>query len=202
MAGGRFSPSRRRLIVVVVVVVLFGGAIGVGAIWLFWPGHPHEQAASPPADDGAAAAVAGAPPAPPRRAPAPPPSQPYKEEVVTSDGLPIVPAHDGDPRPDGPMHPHPITPQHTRLYAENRLVGVLNGAMDVKDVPAMRRFLEQYRREYPEDDNDLQDGYAVIADCFEHPGAPAREAAARWLTAHNGSTLKRWVNRYCLEQTP
>ena len=79
------------------------------------------------------------------------------------------------------MHPHPITPQHQRIYAENRLIGGLNGAMDVKDVPAMRRFLEQYRREYPEDDAELQDGYAVIADCFEHPGAQSRAAAERWL---------------------
>ena len=198
MAGGSISPSRRRLF------ILAGGAIGLGAaIWFFWPGRPHEEGASAPADEERAAPVTAAPPVLPRRVPAPPPpSQPYKEEVVTSDGLPIVPAHEGDPRPDGPMHPHPITPQHIRLYAENHLVGMLNGAMDVKDVPAMRRFLEQYRREYPEDDNDLQDGYAVIADCLEHPGAPAREAAARWLTAHNGSNLKRFVNRHCLEQTP
>ena len=97
------------------------------------------------------------------------------------------------------MHPHPITPQHQRIYAENRLIGALNGAMDVKDAPAMRRLLEQYRREYPEDDNKLQDGYAVIADCFEHPGAQARAAAERWIETHNGSTLKRFVNRHCLE---
>ncbi len=63
--------------------------------------------------------------------------------------------------------------------------------MDVKDVPAMRRFLEQYRREYPEDNEMLQDGYAVIADCFEHPGAQARAAAERWVQTHNGSTLKQ-----------
>jgi hypothetical protein len=191
--GGSTSPSRRRLF------VLVGAAIGLGAIWFLWPGRPHEEAASPPAANEPAARVATAPSPPPRRTPAPPPSEPYKEEVVTSDGLPIVPAHEGDPRPDGPMHPHPITPQHVRLYAENHLVGVLNGAMEVKDVPAMRRFLEQYRREYPEDDNDLQDGYAVIADCLEHPGAATRQAAERWLPLHNGSILKRFVNRHCLE---
>ena len=101
--------------------------------------------------------------------------------------------------PEGPVHPHPITPQHQRIFAENRLIGGLNGAMDVKDVPAMRRFLEQYRREYPEDNEMLQDGYAVIADCFEHPGAQARAAAERWVQTHNGSTLKRFVNRHCLE---
>jgi hypothetical protein len=104
--------------------------------------------------------------------------------------------------PEGPVHPHPITPQHQRIFAENRLIGGLNGAMDVKDVPAMRRFLEQYRREYPEDNEMLQDGYAVIADCFEHPGAKTRAAAERWVQTHNGSTLKRFVNRHCLEPSP
>jgi len=197
VAGGGISPSRRN------VLVLVGGVAALlVAIWGFSRARPPEEAASPPADDERAATVAAAPPPPHRRAPTPPPSEPYKEEVVTSDGLPIAPAHEGDPRPDGPMHPHPITPQHLRLYAENHLVGALNGAMEVKDVPAMRRFLEQYRREYPEDDNDLQDGYAVIADCLEHPGAPAREAAARWMAAHNGSALKRFVNRHCLEPAP
>ena len=43
----------------------------------------------------------------------------------------------------------------------------------------MRRLLEQYRREYPEDDNMLQDGYAVIADCFEHPGDAAARGGGR-----------------------
>jgi hypothetical protein len=119
--------------------------------------------------------------------------------VVTSDGLPIMPAGPDAARPDGPVHPHPITPRHQRIFAENRLIGALDGAMDVKDAAGMRRLLEQYRREYPEDDNMLQDGYAVIADCLEHPGAPSRAAAERWLPTHNGSTLKRWVNRYCLE---
>jgi hypothetical protein len=116
--------------------------------------------------------------------------------VVTSDGLPIMPPRGS---PDGPVHPHPITPRHERIFAENRLIGALDGAMDVKDAAGMRKLLEQYRREYPEDDNMLQEGYAVIADCFEHPGPQSRAAAERWLPSHNGSTLKRWVKRHCLE---
>jgi hypothetical protein len=118
--------------------------------------------------------------------------------VTTSDGLPIMPARG---EPSGPVHPHPITPQHQRIYAENRLVAALDGAMDTRDVAGMRRLLEQYRREYPEDDNQLQDGYALIADCLEHPGAPARAAAEHWLDAHNGSSLKRFVIQHCLEPT-
>ena len=99
----------------------------------------------------------------------------------------------------GLAHPHPITPMHQRLYAENRLVGAIEGAIDGKDAAEIRRLLEQYRREYPEDDQEVQDGYALIADCMDHAGASARAAAERWLDAHNGSTAKRYVLRYCFD---
>jgi hypothetical protein len=118
---------------------------------------------------------------------------------LASDGLPIMPAGPNEPVPDGPVHPHPITPEHERIFEENRLIGALNGAMDVKDVPAMRKFLEQYREQYPEDDHMIQGGYSVIADCLEHPGRTSRAAAERWADDHRGSTLRRFVQRHCLE---
>src|SRR5262249_52772828 len=149
------------------------------------PAPAAEEEAAP---EPAAPQVAAAKPAEPRRAPPPAPAA-DPEAVTTSDGLPIMPVRG---EPSGPVHPHPITPQHQRIYAENRLVAALDGAMDDKDVPGMRRLLEQYRREYPEDDNQLQDGYALIADCLDHPGAPARAAAEQWLDSHNGSSLKRF----------
>jgi len=136
------------------------------------------------------------PPLPRVRASAPPDAEPYKEEYVASDGIPIAPPR-GEVK--GPAHPHPITPQHERLYAETRMIGDLDGAMEARDVPAMRRLLEKYRHEYPEDDQQMQDGYAVVADCFEHGNAQTRAAAERWMTGHNGSTIKRFVTRYCLE---
>ncbi len=119
--------------------------------------------------------------------------------AVAEDGLPFMPARADDPRPEGAVHPHPITPQHRRIYRENRIIASLDGAMDVGDVAAMRRFLDEYRAEYPEDDNELQDGYAVVADCFERPGEASRAAARSWADAHRGSTLRRFVNRHCLE---
>ena len=177
--------------------VLAGAAVVALVAWLVLRGgSPDEAATATPADDPAATA-----PAAPRLPPVPrvaavPETKPYKEEIITSDGIPIAP-----PRGDvvGQAHPHPITPQHERIYAENRLVGGIEGAMEVKDVAGMRRLLAQYRREYPEDDQELQDGYGVIADCIEHPGAGPRAAAERWLDAHNGSTAKRYVLRYCVE---
>ena len=172
------------------------------AAWLVFRPDPRRERAEPEQP----AQVEDWPPAPaaelpPPRVPLPAPLPPARkpDEVVTSDGLPIMPPGPNDPRPDGPVHPHPITPQHQRIFRENRLVGQLNGAMDVKDAPGLRRLLEEYRRDYPEDDQMLQDGYAIIADCLEHPGEAARVAATRWAETHRGSTLRRFVNRHCLE---
>jgi hypothetical protein len=142
-------------------------------------------------------------PAPVARPPAPVPPRPVvppaAEEHVADDGVPFMPASPDAARPTGPVHPHPITPQHKRIFAENRLIGALNGAMDAKDVAGMRKLLKQYRDEYPEDANDVQEGYQVVADCFEHPSPETRAAAVRFGDEHRGSTLRRWVNRYCLE---
>ena len=108
-----------------------------------------------------------------------------------------------DPSPDdshdGPVHPHPLTEQHQRIFRENQLIGALDGAMDVKDGPGLRRLLLQYRQEYPEDPSALQAGYEVIADCLEHPGPAARAAAQRYDDIERGSTLRRFVARHCLE---
>ena len=187
--------SGRRLFILVSALV-----VALAGVWLLVRERAPEPIATAPAEEEAPPPQE-APRALPRRAPAPPPpeSTPHKEEIVTSDGLPIMPVRG---EPSGLAHPHPITPMHQRIYAENRLVGAIEGAIDVKDAAAIRRLLEQYRREYPEDEQDVQDGYAVIADCIDHAGAPARAAAERWLDAHNGSTAKRYVLRTCLEPQP
>jgi len=180
------------------LLTLLGALVAALAlVWLVWP-REQEAAVAPAADEPAAPVVAQAPPAPARPAarPARPEPAPYKEEVVTSDGLPIMPVHG---EPTGPSHPHPITSQHQRLYAENRFVGGIEGAIDARDPAEIRRLLEKYRREFPEDDQEVQDGYAIVADCMDHPGASARGAALQWIDAHNGSTAKRYVLRTCLE---
>jgi hypothetical protein len=173
-----------------------GAAVVALVAWLILRGRTEEATASAPVDEPATAAAEARrlPPVP--RTPDAPAPKPYEEETVTSDGIPIAP-----PRGEviGAAHPHPITPQHERIYGENRLVGAIEGAMEMKDAASIRRFLARYRREYPEDDQELQDGYGVIADCIDRPGASPRAAAERWLDSHNGSTAKRYVLRYCIE---
>jgi hypothetical protein len=173
-----------------------GAAVAALVAWLVFRGRTEEATASAPVDEPATAAAEARrlPPVP--RTPQPPAREPYKEETVATDGVPIAP-----PRGEiaGSAHPHPITPQHERIYGENRLVGAIEGAMEMKDAASIRRLLARYRREYPEDDQELQDGYGVIADCIDRPGASPRAAAERWLDSHNGSTAKRYVLRYCIE---
>jgi hypothetical protein len=168
---------------------------------LAWVVHRARQPDAPPVASAEEASAEPAPsvpppPAPPQRRPPAPAAPAPSEEIITSDGLPIMPVRG---EPTGPVHPHPITPRHLRIYAENRLIGGIEGAMEVKDTAGMRRLLEQYRREYPEDDNQLQDGYAVIADCLDHRDDATRAAAERWLDLHNGSGAKRFVLRHCIE---
>jgi len=169
---------------VIVVLALVVGA----AVWLGWRARQPEKTATLPAAEEAS------------RAPTPPARPPASRASVANDGLPIMPAGPSSSMPDGPVHPHPITPEHERIFEENRLIAALNGAMDVKDVSALRRLLAEYQDKYPEDEQMLQGGYAVIADCLEHPGDASRAAAQRWAEEHRGSTLRRFVYRHCLGQ--
>lgn len=171
------------------------------AVWLFWA---RESPSPAPEQAGESTPAPLPPPAqPPRPLPQRPPEPPpAPDEHVAEDGVGFMPMHEGDPRPPGPLHPHPITPAHRRIFAENRIAFALDDATDAKDIAEMRRLLEQYRREFPEDQWMLQGGYAVILECLEHPGPASRAAAERWLDQNNGSTVKRSVLRDCIQSQP
>jgi hypothetical protein len=120
------------------------------------------------------------------------------EPVNFVDGVPVRPAGSAAVNAEG-MLPHPLTPQHQRIFRENNLIGNLNGAMDVKDAAGLRRLLAQYRDEYPEDAHVLQDGYALVADCLERPGPETRAVAQRYYDEQLDSGLRRYIRRHCLE---
>lgn len=117
---------------------------------------------------------------------------------LTPDGLRIRPAGSTEQDTRG-MVPHPITPQHERIFRENNLIGDLNGAMDALDGPGLRRLLAQYRDEYPEDSHVLQDGYELIASCLENLTPATRAAAQRYYDEQLDSGLRRYIRRHCLE---
>jgi hypothetical protein len=120
------------------------------------------------------------------------------EPVNFVGGVPVRPAGSAQLNAEG-MLPHPLTPQHERIFHENNLIGNLNGALDVKDAAGLRRLVKQYRDEYPEDAHVLQDGYELIADCLERPGAETRAVAQRYYDEQLDSGLRRYIRRHCLE---
>jgi hypothetical protein len=143
--------------------------------------------------------------APPAPAPLPPaPVAARDAGAVTADPLSeellIHPAGPDAPRPDAALRPHPITEKHQRVFRENQLIGALYGAIDVEDGAGVRRLADEYRREFPDDPNQLQQGYDIIADCLEKPGPASKAAGQRYFDEERGSMLRRFVSRLCLEQ--
>ena len=191
---GPFSLPLLALLLVVLVLA------GLGAWWLSKGGTSARVETAERETAPVAVAPAEPPPARPAAPPTPPavagtaPAQQAEPELL------IVPPGNDDPRPDGPLHPHPITPRHIRIQHENALIGQLNGAMDVEDGAGLRRLLDEYRREYPEDENQLQEGYGIIADCLEHPGDASRAAGRRYYDRERGSILRLFVQRHCLDR--
>jgi hypothetical protein len=162
-------------------------AAGFLAWWLLRPSNL-------PPDLPGPAAAANAPEARPAAAA----QQPTEPANFSPDGVRIRPAS-GDVADAEGMRPHPITPQHERIFHENNLIGALNAAMDQKDVAELRIQLKQYRDEYPEDAHVLADGYELIANCLEHPGAETRAVAQRYYDEELDSGLRRYIRRHCLE---
>jgi hypothetical protein len=116
------------------------------------------------------------------------------------DGVPIMTSTSRAAMPGGPLHPHPITPAHERIYRENNLVGALNAAVDRQDARRIREVLARYAAEYPEDAHRLQEGYAIIAACLEQLDDETRERAQRFWSTEIRSQTRRYVRRYCLER--
>ena len=138
------SSSKRLL----VVLALALNAIVIAAIWLLFARDSDRQVEASVADEEAPTAPR---PVLAREVQRPAPPKPAAHEHVAADGIGFMPEHDGDPRPAGALHPHPISAQHQRIFAENRIAFALDDATDAKDVSVMKELLARYRREFPED---------------------------------------------------
>jgi hypothetical protein len=176
------------LVVLLLGILLF--LVGKGVSW--WAARGAGRGGSGPlAAAPEPAPAASAPVAAHARDAAPPP-------LVAGDGLPFR-----DPGPtdshDGPMHPHPITPERERIQRENQLIGAMNDAMDLNNGPKLRRILDEYRANYPEDPNQLQEGYRIIADCLEHPGATSRATGQAYYDRARGASRRLFVSSPGLE---
>ena len=149
--------------------------------------------ASVPSETSEALAPA---PAPARGTSPPTPSAAPTSPVVDASATPGVLIADASTEELRPSHP--LTPRHARIYRENNLIGAMEGAMDVRDGRGLRYLLQQYRSEFPEDPNELQEGYGIIANCLEHPGPDTTAAGQQYYDRERGSTLRKFIARYCL----
>jgi hypothetical protein len=105
-----------------------------------------------------------------------------------------------DSEPPEPVHPHPITPKRIHIQRENQILQALNDAMDLNDGARLRQILNQYREEFPDDPNQLQEGYQIIANCLEHPGPDSTNVGHRYYDEERGSILRLFVARHCWEE--
>ena len=112
----------------------------------------------------------------------------------------VVGPHPDDPHEPG-MLPHPMDEAHERIDAENRLILRLNDAMSFRKVKEMREMIVEYRKLDPTDTDANQAGYAVIADCIEHPGEASLAAAHQFYDTQRHSPLRRFVRRICFESS-
>ena len=145
--------------------------------------------------------------------PTPPPAAPPLDQAATpkapAAGSQLAGAHQhaqneqaSDLEYDPAKHPHPLTAERARIHHENFLIQGLNDAMDSNDADGLRQVLADYRQSHPEDPHHLQDGYALIADCLDEPGATSRVAGERYMMENRASILRRFVERHCVKTAP
>jgi hypothetical protein len=95
--------------------------------------------------------------------------------------------------------PHPISRDHVRLQEEIALFKAGTDAVAARDVPEIRRIVQEHRASYPDQNQDMADGYEILADCIEHPGAASTERARRFFDEETYSMMRRPILRTCLE---
>lgn len=95
--------------------------------------------------------------------------------------------------------PHPLTPERLSIQRQNALIGALHDAMDARDPEQLRTLVEEYRELDPDDVQQLQQGFELIADCMEYGDDDARREAASYHDQARASTVRRFVRRFCLE---
>jgi hypothetical protein len=191
------SASHGRLVIVALL-------LGLGGLGLYWAFSGRSAAPEPIARRANNDVSRRAPPGPRLPPTQPSDNAPNRDleglargtEPALNSAVARASAHE----PDESGHPHPITPEHRRIFEENNRLGAMDGAMDQGDFAALRRMNASYRRDYPEDDHDLQEGYELIADCLEERTPRAIAAARRFWQTHRASTLRRHVRRHCLEE--
>jgi hypothetical protein len=182
--------SNRRAVRTTIIVVFFGAAF-----WLLF--HKDKAPPEPLPEQASTQALVEPRPVEPPPMPSPPAAPPVFRAAPEASKPEPVP-YDQNPG----MPSHPITPEHERIARENSLIQQMNDAMDLKDGARLRKLVGDHAAEFPEDANQLREGYEIVADCLEHPGPATTRAGERFFEAERGSTLRRFVKRHCIDAQP
>jgi hypothetical protein len=104
----------------------------------------------------------------------------------------------GEARPaDG--RPHPITPDHLRLYHDADLLRAADAAIRAGRFDDARARVAQHHRELNGMSAREEEGLLLLADCAERRSAHSVARVQRFYDEHTDSTLRRRLRRACLE---
>jgi hypothetical protein len=163
---------------------LLGGAVLCASLRTRRPGESHPTRATP-----------GAAVVDPARAARPSRAALAELLATASRAHPPEQAH---ARPvDG--RPHPITPDHLRLYRDADLLRAADAAIRAGRFDDARGLLAQHRRELSGMSAREEEGLLLLADCAERRSAHSVARVQRFYDEHTDSTLRRRLRRGCLE---
>jgi hypothetical protein len=103
------------------------------------------------------------------------------------------------PGRDHHAHPHPITPDHERLYRDVDLLQEADEAIKTGEYARARVLLAQHHRELAGMSAVEEEGLLLLADCAEHGRAEDVERVRSFYEEHTDSSVRRRLRRACLE---
>ena len=182
--------------------VLFAFALAALLVWLFTRDRGARGALQPAAQPEPQALAFATRAVSPAAESARAPTTHEAPTAVPADPYQGMYAGPGPDDPAGPgMLPHPITPEHIRIYRDVELLDGAWQALKRKDFAQARVLLRQHASEYGSRGyDDLNDGLSLLAACMERPSSETRQAAQRFYDEQTASTARKRIRRHCLEQ--
>lgn len=117
---------------------------------------------------------------------------------AAEESAPAQPASDETPD----RTPHPLTPDHERLYRDVDLLHAADQAIEAGRFAEARALLAQHHRELPGMSVVEEEGLWLLTDCAELRSAANVSRVQAFYDQHSASTVRRRLRRACLESTP
>jgi hypothetical protein len=125
-------------------------------------------------------------------------SRPALEQLLSAARQAPAPDHAHERPPDG--RPHPVTPEHLRLYRDVDLLRAAEAAIRTGRYDEARALVAQHRRELHGMSAPEEEGLLLLADCAEQRSPDNVARVRRFYDQHTDSMLRRRLRRSCLER--